>query len=217
MRNLISHFIDCNCEETSVPGGGPAEGGANAARWDEDIQRAFYNGWKSIHGLKHQTVDNAYGFCEDIYGPVTLRDNDLTLLRLSRVNMRFAEILEGQDDQYCIFGDSAYMRLSNLETYYTRASSDMMPYFVEWNKSMKHVRISIEWSYMVTGSLFKYVNRPEKLKILGSKRVSKIYTVGTLFRNFHCCLYGNQTSCYFRLVMPEGMLEKYINQIDFES
>jgi hypothetical protein len=52
-------MIDCNCEETSVPGGGPAESGANAARWDEDIQRAFYNGWKSIHGIKHQTVENA--------------------------------------------------------------------------------------------------------------------------------------------------------------
>ena len=136
MRNLVSHFI----EETSIPGGGTAEGGANAARWDEDIQRAFYNGWKSIHGLKHQTVDNAYGMCEDIYGPVTLRENDLTLLRLSRVNMRFAEVLEGEDEQYCIFGDSAYMRLSNLESYYTRASGEMMPFFVQWNKSMKHVK-----------------------------------------------------------------------------
>jgi hypothetical protein len=81
--NLVSHFIDCNCEETSRPGGGPTEGGANAARWDQDIQRAFYNGWKSIHGLKHQSVENAYGFCEDLFGPESLRRNDLNLLALS--------------------------------------------------------------------------------------------------------------------------------------
>lgn len=70
---------------------------------------------------------------------------------------------------------------------------------------------------MVTGSLFKYVNRPEKLRILASSRVSKVYTVATLLRNFHCCLYGNQTSCYFRLTTPDNMLANYINQIDFES
>jgi len=54
-RNMVSHFIDCNCLETCVVGGGPAEQGANAARWNEDIQRSFYNGWKSINGMKHQT------------------------------------------------------------------------------------------------------------------------------------------------------------------
>ena len=54
-KNLVSHFIDCNCLETSVVGGGPAEPGANAARWNEDIQKSFYNGWKSINGMKHQT------------------------------------------------------------------------------------------------------------------------------------------------------------------
>ena len=87
--NLVSHFIDCNCLPTTVTGGGPTEGGANAIRWDDDIQRAFYNGWKSIHGLKHQTVDNAYGFTEDMFGPTSLRRNDLTLLRDSLINNRY--------------------------------------------------------------------------------------------------------------------------------
>jgi hypothetical protein len=89
MRNMISHFIDCNCEEIAVPGISAAENGANAARWDDNIQRAFYNGWKSIHGIKHQTVENAFGFCEDIFGPESVRENDLTLLRLSNINGRF--------------------------------------------------------------------------------------------------------------------------------
>ena len=40
----VSHFIDCNCLPTSVVGGGPAEEGANAMRWADEIQQAFYNG-----------------------------------------------------------------------------------------------------------------------------------------------------------------------------
>jgi hypothetical protein len=49
------YFIDCKCSPTTVVGGGPADDGANAARWDVEVNRAFYNGWKSVHGLKHQT------------------------------------------------------------------------------------------------------------------------------------------------------------------
>ena len=51
----FGYFIDCKCFPTSAVGGGPAEDGVNAARWDVDVTRAFYNGWKSVHGLKHQT------------------------------------------------------------------------------------------------------------------------------------------------------------------
>ena len=36
----------------STPRDGPQEDGPGAQRWDNDILRAFYNGWKSIHGLK---------------------------------------------------------------------------------------------------------------------------------------------------------------------
>ena len=50
-KNLFAFFIDCNCLETSRPGGGPTERGVNAARWDPRIQESFYNGWKSFHGL----------------------------------------------------------------------------------------------------------------------------------------------------------------------
>ena len=106
----VSHFIDCNCLPCSVVGGGPAEDGANAMRWSDEIQQAFYNGWKSIHGLKHQTVDNAFGFPIHIKGPTSVRRNDLTLLRESDINNTFANLqLEVSPWKQCrIFGDSAY-------------------------------------------------------------------------------------------------------------
>jgi hypothetical protein len=84
----VAGFIDCNCLETCRVGSGPCEEGPDALRWDIDIQRAFYNGWKSIHGLKHQTFDLAYGMTADMYGPASLRRNDLYLLRRSSVSER---------------------------------------------------------------------------------------------------------------------------------
>jgi len=49
-------FIDCNCLQIERVGGGPRQGGADANRWVSNVQRAFYNGWKSIHGLKHSQL-----------------------------------------------------------------------------------------------------------------------------------------------------------------
>ena len=53
--------------------------------------------------MKHQTVDNALGFTIDVFGPVPLRGNDMSLFRDSNINQRMAELIE-----YEIFGDSSY-------------------------------------------------------------------------------------------------------------
>jgi hypothetical protein len=112
--NMVAYFIDCNCLPTSVVGGGPAEAGANAAKWDDLVQRAFYNGWKSVHGLKHQTVDDAFGFTEDMYGPTSLRRNDLTLLRKkSNINGRLVVLQANAVLQYIVMGDSAYKTIAH--------------------------------------------------------------------------------------------------------
>ena len=209
--NMIAHFIDCNCLETCRVGGGPADDGCNSARWDPMIQRAFYNGWKHHNGLKHQTVDNAHGFTVDMYGPTSLRKNDLTLLRLSNINDRMAEVQWQSDHQYMIFGDSAYKRRSHITSYYVE--SDEL--IARWNRRMKRVRISIEWNYGSTASLFKYVCNKRKLKVLQSATVSKIYTVCTILRNLHVGLYGCQSSNYFDLDIPDDFVEKYLMQEDF--
>eukprot|EP01040_Poterioochromonas_malhamensis_P006982 gene6983-7532_t len=202
--NNISLFIDCNCLETSRPGGGPREEGSEAARWHNDIQRAFYNGWKSVHGLKHQTVDNAYGMTVDMFGPTSLRRNDLALLRDSSIHNRIASIQEGNERQLIMFGDSIYLNNTHLKSYCNDEN---------FNKDMKATRISIEWNYSVSANLFNYIANYRKLRLLESNVVSKIYTVVTLFRNFHIACYGGQTSNYFDLVVPIDMLERYIKQL----
>ena len=98
-------FIDCNCIDTARPGGGPAEEGSDAARWHPLIQRVFYNAWKSVHGLKHQTVDNAFGMTMDMHGPYSLRKNDLKLLSFSRINAGLRELQEDAPEQLTMYGD----------------------------------------------------------------------------------------------------------------
>jgi hypothetical protein len=78
---------------------------------------------------------------------------------------------------------------------------------------MKTVRISIEWNYMVTGTLFRYTSNQKKLKLLESATVSRVYIVATLFRNFHVCCYGSETSNYFDILIDtSSLLESYVNQ-----
>lgn len=127
--NRIAYFIDCNCLKTDRVAGGPKcwwEDGANAARWDPLIQRAIYNGWKSIHGLKHQTVDNDFGFTVDMFGPTSLRRNDLVLLRESDINNRLAAVKVNDIVQFITFGDSAYKRRSHLTSYVVAPPDDIL-------------------------------------------------------------------------------------------
>jgi hypothetical protein len=104
--------------------------------------------------------------------------------------------------------------MSHLCSYFSPydGNASMHRYFIEWNKAMKHVRISIEWNYMVTTSLFPYLAKIKKLKILGNSRVSKIYIVCTILRNLYTMFNGAQSAKYFNLCMPDNLVEAYLNQ-----
>jgi hypothetical protein len=210
-ENLVSHFIDCNCLETERVGGGPTEGGANAARWDPNVQRAFYNGWKSMNGLKHQTVDDAFGFTIDCCGPASLRRNDLTLLRESDINSTFARIQLNSPTDYVIFGDSAYKRQSHLRSYF--GPNENVEDSARWNRRMKRLRISIEWNYGHQGTLFRYLGTQYKMKVLSGETTTKVFIVTTILRNLHTGFYGSQTSRYFNLVIPSDFNYKYVHRL----
>ena len=199
-EKTVFGFIDCNCLETSRVGGGPCEDGEYAERYDEKVQQAFYNGWKSIHGLKHQTVDTAFGLTADMFGPTSLRRNDLRLMTQSRINPRLRELQIYSPIQLKVFGDSAYPFLSHLFSYYSGANTTSRQ--KQFNYWLKSVRISIEWNYQVTSNLYRYLKNLQKLKVLGSKKCAKIYIVATILRNCHVCLYGSETSNYFKVIPP---------------
>ncbi len=208
--NSVGWFIDCNCLEVCRVGGGPRGSGPNATRWACNIQKAFYNGWKSIHGLKHQTVDIAHGFTIDMYGPTSVRRNDLRLLGLSRINERMAAMQVG-GEPVTGYGDSIYPHFSHMRSCWRVGGVGALDEDeVVDNDSYKSVRISIEWNYMNTSNLFRYLKNLNKLRVMKSTVVCKIYIVCTILRNCHIALYGGISSNYFDIVLPSDMLEKYM-------
>jgi hypothetical protein len=124
----VALFIDCNCSAICAPGSGPRTDGS---RWDKDIQRSLYNAWKSFHGIKYQTVDNAFGMTVDLTGPYSHRRHDLALCRISDINNRLRDLFdgEGDDNQYIVFGDSAYREGSHIKSYNNEG-------FIGWNAAM---------------------------------------------------------------------------------
>ena len=82
---------------------------------------------------------------------------------------------------------------------------------------LKAWRISIEWNYGFTSNLFGYLKNLNKLRLMNEGKVAKIYTIATLLRNCHVCLYGSISSSYFNLVLPDNMLELYLNNSDIRS
>jgi len=59
---IIKGFIDCTVYTSCRPGSGPTTEGINSPRHHPLIQRSFYNGWKSFHGVKWQTASLPNGF-----------------------------------------------------------------------------------------------------------------------------------------------------------
>ena len=81
-----------------------------------------------------------------------------------------------------------------------------------FNSQMKIVRISIEWNYMITVSLFPYISMEHKLKIYESAGVTRIYIVAILLKTVHACPYGNQTMNYFNIILSDNFIQAYIGQ-----
>ena len=104
----IFGFIDNTMNAICRPGGGPTRDGDNAPRNNPLIQRAFYNGWKKVHGLKYQTVDLPNGMNFHVYGPVSLRHNDNYTLVASNINDKIANLFMNDELLFMIYGDSAY-------------------------------------------------------------------------------------------------------------
>ena len=118
----------------------------------------------------------------------------MSLFRDSNINQRIVELGEHK-----IFSDSAHRggNHSHCASYGTDAV---------FNSRMKSVRISIEWNFMTTVSLFAFVGMEHKFKVFESCGVARIYIVATLFKNFYASLYGNQTMNDFRFILPDNYL-----------
>jgi hypothetical protein len=106
----IFAFIDCSIDKICRPFSGPAGDFEGAGRRDVDgiAQRAFYTGYKKIHGIKVETIFLPNGLCT-LFGPVSARVHDVTgVLQMSQLNHFLVQIQLGKQHQYQALGDGAY-------------------------------------------------------------------------------------------------------------
>jgi hypothetical protein len=195
----IFGFIDNKCVSTCRPGGGPASDGVGAARNDPLLQRAFYNGWKHHHGLKWQTVDLPNGMNYHVWGPVSLRHNDLYTYGLSDINNIIANSQAGNALQYRIYGDSAYAVLIESHMSYAMPNAHGADAFT--NVCLSSCRETIEWNYGDLARLWKIVDWHHGLK-LRLNNVHDIVNVAFIMRNAYVAMNGCQTSDFFDCLPP---------------
>ena len=70
----------------------------------------------------------------------------------------------------------------------------------EYNARMSSVRESVEWLFGNIVNYFKFIDK-KNLKI-GLSSIGKMYIVSAIMRNALTCLYGNETSTFFKLDRP---------------
>jgi hypothetical protein len=141
--------------------------------------------------MKHQTIDAPFGLTIAIFGPASIRHNDLWTLRESDVNGKFAAIQEGNPRQFKMYGDCIYLNLSHVRSRHNVPTGPLRAQDV----AMASCRESIEWHCGQTDGLFKYTDSPNRLQIKdGHRPLKEIYFCRVLLRNCHVCLYHNQTS-----------------------
>lgn len=192
----VAAFIDCTVIATCRPGGGPADAGVNAPRFNTYIQMAVYNGWKKHHGVKFQAIEGPNGMCLHMYGPRSFRQSDLELFAESNIDQLMANAQLNQQQQYCIYGDGIY-----CITNYCLSNSDPI---------MTKARISNEWDYGQTANLFSFCKFKCSNKLMQHKDVGKYYFVATILRNCHNCLYDGITASYYELSAP-NLKDYFIN------
>jgi hypothetical protein len=158
-------FIDNTVNATCRPAGGPARSGPNAPRNDPLIQRAFYNGWKKLHGLKWQTIDLPNGMNFNVYGPVSCRRHDLFNLQESEINDKLATLSEQLGVEYYVYGDSAY--ITNVYDFVKarHEGDNLTPRQSLENRVLSSARECIEWDYGEVGKMWAITNYRYVLKM----------------------------------------------------
>lgn len=197
----IFGFIDNTMNATCRPGGGPARDGKNAPRNDPLIQQAWYNGWKKIHGLKWQTIDLPNGMNFHVYGPISVRRNDLTSARWSRFNAKLDQLQANDEYKYVVYGDSAYLLVSYDFIKARHNNVINTPRQVLENRALSSCRETIEWDYGDIGRYWAFLDYKHVLK-MRVMSVGQICLTAMILRNAHAAMNGCNTSESFMCIPP---------------
>ena len=197
----VAAFIDNTMNATCRPGGGPARDGRDAPRNDPLIQRAWYSGWKKLHGMKYQTIDMPNGMNLHVWGPISVRHNDLTSLRDSDVNQKIVDMQINEPLQWVVYGDSAYVHVPDshiLARHHNEVNTERQN---QENRCLSACRECIEWDYGDVGKMWSMVDYKKVLK-MQLMPVKDIYLTALILRNAYVTMNGGTAPEYFNLTPP---------------
>lgn len=170
-------------------------------------QKLVYSGHKRFHGLKFQSVVTPNGLIANLYGPMPGRRHDSALLTASGLMDHMEANFNLPDGTaLCLYGDPAYPRRPHLER--PHRGNQLTEQQQDENTAMSGVRQAVEWQFGKVVALWAFLDFHKNLKLFLSP-VAKMYKLGALLTNCHCCLEGNQVSQYFRVLPPT--LEEYLS------
>ena len=165
------------------------------------IQRLLYNGYEGTHGLKYQSLCVPCGLIFDMYGPVVGSCADSTILAMSGLEAKLADISARAGWHAIAYADSAYSGSDHI----LRGCKRHMILCEEHRQAqtaMNGVRTSVEWGFGITGMDWPWVKVRDVHKVKLSP-CGLYFKVATILTNIKTCLVGgNLISDYFDLEPP---------------
>jgi hypothetical protein len=160
-------FTDCTQTKTRTPGTGPAGEGRHAPRHAdaELFDKAFYTRYGKIHGLKTISTVFPNGIIGWMWGPVSVRENDIGVINLANYDQYLVDIqpevtellAQGNDvDYFTTYTDRIFGHLRAVScARKAPIGGELEQIDVEVNDAMGSQRQCVEWPYATIENLFK--------------------------------------------------------------
>jgi hypothetical protein len=175
----------------------------------EDVQRAFYSGYFSGHGLKVQALTLPNGLFGSVF-VASLRISDCSLQNMSGLDTYLSsifrehnlQIVDADNQLPSTYADGVFPNLATIVARYSNGTEEQQ----RINTRMSSVRQSIEHLFALYHATFSLFSIPNRLKLLLSGRyVSKMILMSFFLLNCFTCF--NEVG-YFHVRPPT--LEEYL-------
>ena len=100
-----------------------------------------------------------------MWGPISVRHNDLVSLHASHINDLLVELQLGQEFQWVIYGDSAYVHVPDSHILARHRNDNINDRQILENQILSACRECIEWDYGDVGVMWSMVDYKKMLKM----------------------------------------------------
>jgi hypothetical protein len=171
--------------------------------------KALYSGYKKRHGLKFQCVTTPDGYVALLHGPYSGRMHDAAIFRETGLEDTLRVMMPDLDETYHLVADLAYPQ----SAYVCRGFAGADPRTIEaiFNQRLSSIRVAVEWTFEVIGSLWGNLDGDRSKKIL-EQPVGQQYINCAFLTNVHNCFYGNLISSYYK--STPFTLDEYLGLLD---